>query len=191
VKVWEAQRISSSGAIVLPGVARWHCLNVAPQTEDKVEFWLSWRDIEAFHPVSRRFETKRGQRIEHVTKIAPGYVLARFPGPVVWHNLQDQCPQITGVLRYRRTMEPGILHQDDLAQLRRMASVASDAERRRIEAERISPGDMVALMEGPFSGQRVEVLSIGKGRAAFAIRMFGAEDLPASAPLSALVKAAE
>jgi len=182
---------SASGAIVLPGHSRWHALRVAPMTEPKVERDLDGIATAAFHPVKGRWETRKGQRVEVVERLAPGFVFAQFAGYVMWHRLREVIPAVREVIRFRLSGEPAWLHPDDIARLRLMAAIDHEAERRRIEAERISPGDMVALMEGPFSGQQVEVLSIGKGRAAFAIRMFGADDLPASAPLSAMVRAAE
>lgn len=174
--------------ITTAGASRWHALTCPPQREGALEAFLARQEVYSFHPVRTREKLDRGKRVVIESRYIPGYVFARFPGPVVWHRLM-QCNLVTGAIR----MSNGalaILDPSDLRGLMAMAARGDAEDERRRAALRIAPGDTVRLASGAFEGQTVEVWHVGNGRARFSIRMFGA-DLPCEAPLSAMVKVAE
>lgn len=173
------------GPIYTDGTPRWHCLTVPPMREKAAEMWLARHGVMAFHPVRARYQTLRGHKRRIVTRYLPGYVFARFPGPVIWHELQA-CSFIANAIRMQ-SGEIASLAECDLRVLQSMADVDEAERDRREMAKRIQPGDRVRIMEGAMEGQEVEVLKLKAGRAVFSIRLFGS-DMPAEAEVERLLK---
>ena len=167
------------------GPAHWHCLRVLPQREDDCEAWLDRRGVYAFHPVTVRYETIRGQRIKRVSRFIPGYVFARFPGRIVWHVVKDS-PFVADAIRLRDG-RIAALAECDLTALRAMSDREQREKERRAAAQMIRLGDRATIASGPFEGADVEILSLKAGRATISIRMFSG--IPAEVALENLVKA--
>lgn len=172
------------------GSPRWHCLRVLPQREAACEAWLAQRDVHAFHPVKVKYKHVRGRSVRLSSRYLPGYVFARFPGPLIWHRLKDTCPMVSDAVR-TSTGQLAVLDPSDLRLLQRMADVDKDIQDRRAMAARIGKGDVVRLTDGAFEGMEVEVMELRGDKAQFKIRMFGADDIDAVAGLDKMIKAAE
>ena len=168
------------------GPAQWHCLRVMPQREDDCEAWLDRRGVYAFHPVTVRHETVRGQCVKRVSRFIPGYVFARFPGRIVWHVVKDS-PFVADAIRLRDG-RIAALAECDLTALRAMSDRERRERERKAAAQMIRLGDRVRISAGPFEGHDVEILSLKAGRATFRIRLFGG-DIPAEVALENVVKA--
>lgn len=167
------------------GPEHWHCLRVMPQREDDCEAWLDRRGVYAFHPVTVRYETHKGQRIKRVSRFIPGYVFARFPGLIAWHVVKAS-PFVADAIRMRDG-RIATLAECDLTALRAMSDREQRERERRAAAQLIRLGDRATIASGPFEGADVEILSIKAGRATISIRMFSG--IPVEVALENLVKA--
>lgn len=159
--------------LYVEGTPAWHCLRVMPQREDDCEAWLDRRGVYAFHPVTVRYQTHKGQRIKRVSRFIPGYVFARFPGRINWHAVHAS-PLVADAIRMRDG-RIACLMESDLTALRAMSDREQRERERRAAAQMIRKGDRVRLASGPFEGSEVEVLSLKAGRATFSLHMFGGE----------------
>ena len=171
--------------LYLDGPPQWHCLRVMPQREDDCEAWLDRRGVYAFHPVTVRYETHKGQRIKRVSRFIPGYVFARFPGRINWHAVHAS-PLVADAIRMRDG-RIAALAECDLTALRAMSDRERRERERKAAAQMIRLGDRVRVSAGPFEGADVEVITLKAGRARFEIRMFGIERM-VEAPVGGLVK---
>lgn len=160
------------------GTPRWHCLLVRPQAEAKCEAWLSARGVYAFHPVRTRVQTRHGRTRRIESRYLPGYVFARFGGPVIWHHLLGG-QFVTDAIRHEASREPACLHPDDLAALHAMR--AREDEAHAIAAERkramrmFGGGDRVRIRSGLFEGHDGEVVSVTSGGVSVRLRLLGRE----------------
>jgi transcription antitermination factor NusG len=144
-----------------PGDPRWHALIVIPQREHAAEAMLSRHGVYSFHPVTSRTTRVRGKRKTVQSRYLPGYVFARFPGPVIWHRLVAS-PLIADAVRHSSGW-PAVLAAQDLERLHAMRAIdEAEAERQR-QARVIRRGDRVRILTGAFEGEEVEVLSLANG----------------------------
>lgn len=169
------------------GDSRWYGLIVMPQKEHQAEAWLALRNVYSFHPVKHKTVKIRGKAKRIESRYLPGYVFARFPGPIIWHRVQDS-PFIRDAIRLS-SGAPAVLNPDDLTAIYAMRHV-EDAEAEALRRARtIRPGDRAAILSGVFSGHEVEVTEIRAGNAVLRINMFGGE-VPATIPLASMRKIA-
>jgi transcription antitermination factor NusG len=165
-------------ALNLAGSPRWHCLLVRPQAEAKCEAWLARHAVYAFHPVRARTITVRGATRRIESRYLPGYVFARFGGPVIWHRvLGGQF--VTDAIRHEASRQPAALHPADLDALHAMRSVEDEAEARAANRRRamrmFGQGDRVRVRSGLFAGHDGEVVCLGDERVSVRLRLLGRE----------------
>lgn len=144
-----------------PGDPRWHALIAIPQKEQAAEAMLARHGVYSFHPVTTRTTRVRGKRRTVQSRYLPGYVFARFPGPVIWHRLMAS-PLVADAVRHSSGW-PAVLAPQDLERLHAMRAIdEAEAERQR-QAKIIRRGDRVRILSGAFEGEEVEVLALDNG----------------------------
>lgn len=160
-------------AFYTPGDPRWHALIVIPQKEAAAEAVLARHGVYSFHPVTTRTTRVRGKRRTVQSRYLPGYVFARFPGPVIWHRLMAS-PLIADAVRHSSGW-PAVLAPQDLERLHAMRAIdEAEAERER-QAKVIRRGDRVRILSGAFEGEEVEVLALDGGAVKVRMCIMGAE----------------
>lgn len=177
--------LPAAGAFTTEGDPRWHALIVVPQKEQAAEAMLARHDVYAFHPVTTRTASVRGKRKRIVSRYLPGYVFARFPGPVIWHKLMAS-PLISNAVRHSSGW-PAVLMPADLERLHAMRAIDEAEEERRRQARIIRKGDRVRILSGAFEGEEVEVLSLDNGRVTVRMCILGSE-LPVQIVFSGVEK---
>lgn len=150
---------------------RWHCLLAYPQAESKARAWLDRKGLEAFYPVET---IQRPRKPAYERRYLPGFVFARFPGDVLWHELFRVCPFVHDVLRFRSGI-PGRIRASDLTSIMAMRSVDQAQAAEQQARKRIFKGARVRITEGPMEGFESEVVEIRAGRAKLTITLFGRE----------------
>lgn len=161
-----------------PGPARWHALIVAPQREKLVVGLLDRSGISAFFPVIERSTRRRGKKVVYEARFLPGYVFARFPGPIVWPAVA-RIDAVRDMVRVRDG-RPAVLRAEDLDALYAMRSRALaeiDDERRAREARRCAlrarAGGRARIRSGAYAGQVVDVLEVDGARSRIVLPLFG------------------
>lgn len=166
--------------LCLDGVQRWHALIVRPQREGATVAWLRQNGAYAFYPVRRRCRVTRGRSVTIQSRYLPGYVFARFSGPVIWHRV------ITGLFVSDAIRldsgHPAVLHPGDLSALHAMRAV--DEAQEAVEQDRLAAarricafgrGDRVRIVGGPMEGLAVQVRELRAGSALCRLRLFGSD----------------
>lgn len=177
--------LPAAGAFNIEGDPRWHALIVVPQKEQAAEAMLARHDVYAFHPVTTRTVSIRGKRKRVVSRYLPGYVFARFPGPVIWHRLMAS-PLIADAVRHSSGW-PAVLMPGDLEKLHAMREIDEAEEERRRQAKVIRRGDRVRILSGAFEGEEVEVLDLAGGSVRVRMCILGSE-LPVQIVFSGVEK---
>lgn len=177
--------IPSAGAFWTEGDPRWHALIVPPQREEAAEAMLARHGVYSFHPVTVRTVSVRGKRKRVVSRYLPGYVFARFPGPVIWHRLMAS-PVVADAVRHSSGW-PAVLMPADLERLHAMRAIDEAEEERRRQAAIIRRGDRVRILSGAFEGDEVEVLSLDNGAVQVRMCILGSE-LPVQIVFSGVEK---
>lgn len=152
-----------------------------PITPKRVEF-LAAKALEerglttwvpaAAHPVAR--SRRRGvAKVPVLRPILPGYVLVELEAERDW-RIVGACPMAAGVLAFGGI--PAIFRPAELRKLVRCELREQRRWRRRDDPQplpfRVS--DLVEVIDGPFEGLKVEVLSIlGKASATVLCNLFG------------------
>lgn len=169
---------SEAPALARPGAPRWHALIVSPQREKLVVGLLDRQGISAFFPVIERATRRRGRKVIYEARFLPGYVFARFPGPVIWHDLA-RIDAVRDMVRVRDG-RPAVLRPEDLDALYAMRSRALaeiEDERRAREARRAAlrarAGGRARIRSGAYAGQVVDVLSVEGARSRIVLPLFG------------------
>jgi transcription antitermination factor NusG len=177
--------LPSAGAFHLEGDPRWHALIVIPQKEQATEAMLARHGVYSFHPVTTRTVRIRGKRKTVQSRYLPGYVFARFPGPVLWHKLVAS-PLVADAVRHSSGW-PAALMPGDLERLHAMRAMdEAEAERQR-QAKMIRRGDRVRILSGAFEGEEVEVMSLANGAVHVRMCILGSE-LPVQIVFSGVEK---
>jgi transcription antitermination factor NusG len=165
-------------ALNIPGAPRWHCLIVRPQAEAKCEAWLARHAVYAFHPVTARVVTVRGVTRRFESRYLPGYVFARFGGPVIWHRVLNGR-FVTDAIRHEPSRQPAALHPADLDALHAMRAREDQAQSMAAERKRamrmFGGGDRVRIQAGLFEGHDGEVVSVTSGGVSVRLRLLGRE----------------
>lgn len=163
-------------ALNLCGVPRWHCLMVRPQAERACEAWLARHGAYGFHPVRSRTMTLRGRTRRFESRYLPGYVFARFGGPVIWHRVLASL-FVTDAIRFEASREPAQLHPGDLDALHAMRSHEQEAEARAAKRRRaqcqFGHGDRVRIRAGLFEGHAGDVVTLAHGKVQVRLRLLG------------------
>jgi transcription antitermination factor NusG len=166
-------------AVARPGAPRWHALIVSPQREHLVVRLLDRLGVSAFYPVTERVSRRRGKRVVYTSRFLPGYVFARFPGPVCWHVL-NRIDDVRDMVRVRDG-RPAVLRPDDLDALyalraRDQAEIEDEARARaaRRAALRARAGGRARIRSGAYAGKVVDVLEVDGARSRIVLPLFGA-----------------
>lgn len=166
-------RNASGSTFWTEGDPRWHALITIPQREDAAEAMLARHEVYAFHPVTTRTATIRGKRKTVRSRYLPGYVFARFPGPVIWHKL-FASPLLADAVRHSSGW-PAILMPADLERLHAMRAMDEAEMERQRQAKIIRRGDRVRILSGVFEGEEVEVLDLAGGHVRVRMCILGTE----------------
>jgi transcription antitermination factor NusG len=159
-----------------PGAPRWHALVTAPQAETKAEGWLGAHvpGCDAFHPVQAYRVRIRGREHDRHRRYIPGYVFARFPGPVIWHRLFAFCPYVRDAIRLTSGL-PAALDPRDLVRLHGMRAADEAQEQAKARARLFNRGDRVRVLGGLWAGQETELLDVEGTTGTIRVRLFNAE----------------
>lgn len=166
--------------LVAEGVARWHCVLCPPLDEARLVKVLARHGVYAFFAAEAKVMRRNGKRIPYERAFLPGYVFARFKGPVAVHRVKALpfCKDIMRLPSDPRRL--AVLNPDDLAGLHAMRSRsihlsedAAEAERRFKARNRPRRGGKARMLSGGFAGKVVDVLEVTGDRMTFRFDLFG------------------
>lgn len=161
----------------------WFALKVPGQKEFAAEATLKRRGFRTFVPIERKWRRACRYDKRKVMKAYPmlvGYCFIGASNGIPWYDLAS-IRIILGVVSFGG--QPARLPSDAIAHLMRISGTPVPYAQNPHKAFR--PGDRVAIVEGPFSGQTTTVNSISAQKARVMLEMFASARM-IDVPLAAL-----
>lgn len=132
----------------------WYVAYCSVKHEAVAEAGLRAMGLATFLPMRVWWGKRRQRRVENAAPLFPRYLFVGIEGPPRWKPICDvlgiQC--ILGNEGAARPVESQIVRDLQAAYIAGQFDERSRVDEPRVDASAISPGEMVKIMDGPFTG---------------------------------------